>query len=188
MRGAPKAPRRDTRSPFLIIGFRWRRDCLEREYTTRRGALSVRWSTKGRSHTPGAALLHRSSPMSVRSAPACPPQHAHELAVTVDATHLLPIVSGFRGGEAWYCRNESSPLRNAARHNSSHCVTSSRVRVGSPAMPFPHTRANSAPATVSDGQSGAISKRRFLSLSGLWRTAAIRQIPLGRDLRRRALK
>jgi hypothetical protein len=46
--GCPKAPRRDMRSPFLIIRVRWRRDCLEREYTTRRSAPSVRWSTKGR--------------------------------------------------------------------------------------------------------------------------------------------
>jgi len=50
MWGALKAPRRDTRSPFLTNKFRWRRDCLE-PYTTRRYASSVRWSTK-----PSAAL------------------------------------------------------------------------------------------------------------------------------------
>jgi hypothetical protein len=48
MRGAAKAPRRDTRSPFLINRFRWRRDCLERRYITRRCASSVRWCTKVR--------------------------------------------------------------------------------------------------------------------------------------------
>src|ERR1700692_4793257 len=34
------------RSPFLISRFKWRRDCLDCEYTTYRSAPSVRLSTK----------------------------------------------------------------------------------------------------------------------------------------------
>lgn len=37
--------------------------------------------------------------MSVCRAPAWPPEHAHELALTVDATHRPPIASGFLGDE-----------------------------------------------------------------------------------------
>jgi hypothetical protein len=111
MRGAPKAPRRDTRSPFLIIEFRWRRDCLEREYTTRRCAPSVRWSTKNGA-TPQSCSLHMTSPVPVCSASVCPPEHALELAMIAGATHRLPSVSGFLG-------DEHGPTNCAKRHSLS---------------------------------------------------------------------
>jgi len=68
----PKAPRKDMRSPFLIIGFRWRRDCLEHDYTTRRCPPSVRWSTEGRvaAQVPLSAYEKASVSMPRASAPA----------------------------------------------------------------------------------------------------------------------
>jgi hypothetical protein len=85
MRGAPKAPRRDTRSPFLISRFRWRRDCLERRYITRRCASSVRWSTKDR-----AAPRRRSLRMSSRVLVCSAPEHSHELPPAADNRPAIP--------------------------------------------------------------------------------------------------
>ena len=55
---------------------------IPRAYVRRRcgGALRVE-------PHPRRGSLHMISPVSVCSAPACLPEHAHELAVTVDATH-----------------------------------------------------------------------------------------------------